>query len=234
MNRNAIKLIAALTMTLDHIAVIMLPADSLSWLILRSLGRIAFVLFAMMIAEGFLKTSNLKHYFLRLFAFAAIIEIALVLYYFISSENYLISFNVIWPLVFGLGALILLKQSSIWLRLLVIPVVILAEISGIPYGSYGVLIIVIFALYPNRLTQLLFLVGLNLLYISEPLMSSIGLGDVTRYQEAQWFQWFSLLAFCFIFFYNGQKGRWRSKWFFYIFYPAHLGIIYLINFLIVR
>lgn len=234
MNRNAIKMIAAFTMTLDHIAVIMLPPDSLSWLILRSLGRIAFVLFALMIAEGFLKTRHLKNYFLRLFVFAAVIELGLVLYFLVSGENYLISFNVIWPLVLGLGSLILLKQSSIWLRLLVIPIVILAEYSGIPYGSYGVLIIIIFAIYPNRLTQILFLIGLNLLYISEPLMSSVGLGEVTRYQAGQWFQWFSLLAFAFICFYNGKKGQLNTKWFFYIFYPAHLGMIYLINYLIVR
>lgn len=44
-------------------------------------------------------------------------------------------------------------------------------------------------------------------------------------------QWFSLLAIPLLMLYNGQRGKWKLKYLFYIFYPAHLGILYLISFL---
>lgn len=232
MNRNTIKFIAAFTMVLDHVAVILLQPYTVTWFILRSIGRIAFVLFAYMIAEGFFKTRNLKMYFLRLFAFAAVIELFIIGYYFVTDINYILTTNVIWPLVFGLGGLMLLKHHSIWVRLLVVPLVFLAEFSGIPYGAYGTLMILIFGLYPNKLTQFIFVVGLNLVFIEVPFLQAAGLGQYARYQGSMWFQWFSLVAFIFVFLYNHQKGKWNTKWFFYIFYPLHLGLIYLIDFLL--
>lgn len=232
MNRNAFKFIAAFAMALDHIGLILVNGDTLAYLILRSIGRIAYVMFAYMIAEGYFKTKNLKMYFLRLFAFALVIEAFFAVYYFISGLNYTLlghSENVIWPLVFGLGALILVGNKNIWIRFLSIAVVIAARFLNFPYGDYGVLIILTFGLYPNIVTQILFLVGLNLLYIDQPLMAYLGYGGFSRYHGIEWIQWFSLLAFVFIGFYNGQKGKLNTKWFFYIFYPAHLGLIYLIR-----
>ncbi|XMB72139.1 TraX family protein [Mycoplasmatota bacterium WC30] len=229
MNRNTFKIIAAITMTFDHIGLVFLDPNSISFYIFRGIGRIAFVLFAYMIVEGFFKTSNLKRYFLRIFAYASIIEIFIIGYYFVSNNNYILEINVIWPLVFGLGALVLLKNNIIWIRLLSVGVVFLAEFIHIPYGAYGVLIIVILALYKNPLTQLLFLIGINLVFIDFPLLNYLGLAEYAKYG---WIQWLSVLAFGFIYIYNGKKGKLNTKWFFYIFYPLHLGIIYLIYYLI--
>lgn len=216
-------------MTFDHIGVIMLQPDSLEYYIFRSIGRIAFILFAYMIAEGFFKTKNLKNYFLRLLIYASIIEAFIIGFYFVTGENYILGYNVIWPLVFGLGALLLLKNKSIWIRFTSILVVFIAEFLHIPYGAYGVLIIMVFGLYRNPLTQLLLVAGINMLFIDYPLLAYLDLADYAKYV---WIQWFSMAAFIFIFFYNGTKGKLRMKWFFYIFYPVHLGIIYFINYLL--
>jgi hypothetical protein len=229
MNRNVFKFIAAFSMFLDHFAVIILDVDSTLYFIFRILGRIAFVLFAYMIVEGFFKTRNLKKYFLRLLGFAVIIELFIVGYYFVSDVNYILHFNVIWPLVFGLLGLILFKQKSFWIRLLVIPLVFFAEYINTPYGAYGVLMIIIFALYPNNVTKLLFVIALNFLFIEVPLLSYLELGNLARYNKDMWFQWFSILGMVFIFLYNGKLGKIKTKWFFYIFYPSHLIMIYLIQ-----
>ncbi len=231
MNRNALKIIAAVTMAIDHIGVIMLQPDTLEYYVLRSIGRIAFILFAYMIAEGFFKTSNLKNYFLRLLIFASIIEAFIIGFYVVTGENYILTYNVIWPLVFGLGALLLLKNKSVWIRFSSVLVVFVAELLKIPYGAYGVIIIMIFGLYRNPLTQFLFVLGVNLIFIDFPLLTYL---DLDTYAKYIWVQWFSMFAFVFIFLYNGKNGKHRMKWFFYIFYPVHLGIIYLINYMIVK
>ncbi len=223
MNRNTFKIIAAITMAFDHVGLILLEPYSVSYYIFRGVGRIAFVLFAYMLVEGFFKTSNLKRYFIRLLAYASIIEIFIIGYYFISDNNYILEVNVIWPLVFGLGALILLKSKIIWIRLLSIGLVFLAEFLKIPYGAYGVLIIIVLALYRNPLTQLLFLVGINLVFIDFPLINFLDLAEHAKYN---WIQWLSMVSFVFIYLYNGKKGKLNTKWFFYIFYPLHLGVIY--------
>jgi len=41
-------------------------------------------------------------------------------------------------------------------------------------------------------------------------------------------QVYGVLALPLIYFYNGRKGRQLSKWFYYLYYPVHLGIIALI------
>lgn len=229
MNRNTIKFIAAFTMFLDHFAAWLLEPSSTIYLVFRILGRTAFVLFAYMLVEGFFKTSNLKKYFFRLLIFAATIEFVLLIFYAFTKENYLISFNVIWPLVFGLLGLILLKQDNIYMRLLVIPIVFIAEYINISYGAYGVLMILFFALYRNKVTQFILLIALNLLFIDVPLLSYIGLENYARYNGVMWIQWFSLVSFVFIFLYNSKKGKLNTKWFFYIFYPTHVGLIFLIS-----
>ena len=233
MNRNIIKYIAAFTMFLDHFALQFFIADSLIYIIFRSLGRIAYVLFAYMIAEGFFKTSNLKNYYLRILGFAVIIEISIALIYFITGMNFLIHANVIWPLVIGLTCLVLLKAKKTWLRVLmllpILGLLLLAEYLNTPYGAYGPLMIMFFALYQNKITQFLFVTALNLIFIEVPLLSYLGEGDLARYPSDMWWQWFSLLGFIFIFLYNGKKGKLNTKWFFYIFYPLHLGLIYLLD-----
>ena len=60
---NALKIIAAITMLIDHIGVILLPQITL----FRVIGRISFPIFAFMIAEGCAHTKNKLRYFYRFF-----------------------------------------------------------------------------------------------------------------------------------------------------------------------
>ena len=68
---NQLKLIALITMTLDHVGMLLLPRVR----ILRAIGRIAFPIFAYMIAEGCQHTRNRKKYLLSMASFATVCQV---------------------------------------------------------------------------------------------------------------------------------------------------------------
>ena len=66
-----LHILAMLFMLCDHLWATLFPAQE--WM--TCVGRLAFPIFAFMIAEGCYYTSNVKKYMLRLFLFAIISEI---------------------------------------------------------------------------------------------------------------------------------------------------------------
>ena len=137
-------------MTIDHLGYIVLnyfeptPAIGFCYTCFRSIGRVAYVLFAFMIVQGFLKTSNLKKYFLRLLGYAVFLEFFILLFA-IYTKNFdpLLRLNVIWSFVFGLGALMLLKSSKLGIRLLFIPIFLASIISRIRINRKEYLLLVV-------------------------------------------------------------------------------------------
>ena len=67
----ALKCIALITMIIDHVGAILYPEAR----VLRIIGRIAFPIYAFLVAEGFYHTKNVKKYMLRLLLFALVSEI---------------------------------------------------------------------------------------------------------------------------------------------------------------
>ena len=63
LNGNALKYIAALTMLIDHAGLLLFPRN----ILFRIIGRLAFPIFAFMIAEGCRYTRNKLKYFLSVF-----------------------------------------------------------------------------------------------------------------------------------------------------------------------
>ena len=58
-----------------HIALYFLKDDTFLYGVMRCVGRIAFPVFAFLIAEGFTHTRNRMRYFLTLLGFAAVSEL---------------------------------------------------------------------------------------------------------------------------------------------------------------
>ena len=85
-----LKIIAFLTMTLDHVGVMMQSygLEGTTYDIFRIIGRIAMPLFCFMIVEGVIHTKSFKKYILRLSLMAVIISIALTLLYFIPQLGF--------------------------------------------------------------------------------------------------------------------------------------------------
>ena len=79
LSSNAIKIIAAITMFIDHLGFMLFPQVR----ILRIIGRLSMPLFAYMIAQGCRYTKNKLKHFLTIFSLAVVLQ---VVYYVYSRE----------------------------------------------------------------------------------------------------------------------------------------------------
>ncbi len=232
---NVLRLLAIVLMLTDHIwATFLVFGD---WM--TCIGRLAFPIFAFQIVEGFVHTSNLKKYILRLLVFAVITEIPFNL--FCSSWwFYPYHQNVLFTLLLGLLAVSVIEKmrkgteeinkglSVLWLLL-----ISLAGILGFAdYGFLGVLTVVMFYLTRRhkhaKLLQLLAMVIINVfLYEGQNIVF-----DVFNFSIEFPVQGFAVLALIPIWLYNGKKGCSNKimQYSFYAFYPVHMLVLYLIKF----
>jgi hypothetical protein len=233
MNATTLKNYGIITMTIDHIGVYLVSSKTMLYLILRSIGRLSFPVFAFMVAEGLRHTKNKKRYALRLTLFAVLIELFLIFLFFMTKQNYTILWflgegevvNVIWPLVFGMYALMLIKRSY-HLSPFVIFIMYLAFMLNIPYGMYGILLIIVFGLFEKFEYRLFLATCLALGYAYLPII--IPFFDYFPLRQLQLISVFTVML---LYFYNGLRGK-GSKWFFYLYYPLHIGILFLIQIII--
>ncbi|BES65137.1 hypothetical protein SANA_15760 [Gottschalkiaceae bacterium SANA] len=105
-----LKLIAMITMLIDHLGHMRMVGDAF-YTISRTIGRIAFPIFAYQIAIGFEKTSNRKRYALRLFGFGLIAQIPYI-WFNPELERNLLHFNILFLLLAGLGVLQLFEWGE--------------------------------------------------------------------------------------------------------------------------
>ncbi len=224
-NGFILKMIAIITMLIDHIGAVLFPYQ----MVFRYIGRIAFPIFVFLIVEGFFHTRNIHKYELRLLLFAAISEIPFDLA-FNGAVLEFSSQNVFFTLFLGLLMLDLMKQAKnkmYWEILILVAFVLIAELLQTDYSGGGVLLIWWFYQFRNR-----------------PLVKFIGLGAVSWIFFGLIECW-SLLAVVPILLYNGERGFHGEsglysgaanssgavllKYLFYIFYPAHLLILHFID-----
>ncbi len=239
-----LKLIAIIAMTIDHFATIigqvglmtMFPNATLQTTyqiirIMNGVGRIAFPLFAFMIAEGVMRTRSMPRYIGRLALFAIISE---PFYYFAFSPTTptlaglfeslakLHLTNIFATLALGAIAIyiyqLLERRKSKKLLLLFIPIALLIVFIGgmihCDYGAQGViLIIVLYFAKTKPLKMLVVLVWSLCVYLLW--MGSIAHGI------------FAALSCAFIWLYNGKRGI-PIKWSFYVYYPLHILLLTLL------
>ncbi len=201
-----LKWIAIITMIIDHVGAVLYP----QYLILRIIGRIAFPIFCFLLVEGAVHTHNIRRYEGRLLGFALISELPfdLVFYGGVSLEHQ----NVFFTLLIGLFMLDIMerKKNTIYPFLALLGAIFLAERLSVDYGAGGVLFILCFyLLYERRVLRQIAFIGMNVSYFGMGVQAYAGLAVIPM-----------LL-------YNGKRGR-RMKYLFYVIYPLHLLILYLI------
>src|SRR5262249_26061534 len=141
-------------MVIDHVGLFFFPQI----LLLRIIGRLAFPLFAWLIANGAYCSSNIKMYLVRLFLFAIIAQIP----FFLANrliEPAFWELNVLFTLFLGLVAIVLMRKSkhSFTAILVVLITALLAVLLNTDYGALGVLAIIIFYLYFKDLKRMIIL-----------------------------------------------------------------------------
>ena len=228
---TALKLIACVTMLIDHIgascieAGILMPrlesgalssaslaAEPLFVLdqVLRRTGRLAFPIFCFLLVEGFVHTHDIRKYIQRLFLFGLISEVPFDLAFFrtpFNPDNQ----NVYWTLLLGVLAMAGLKHfekpdgTASWKGVLCAGgCAVLAFLAGTDYHAIGVIIIC--ALYLTRTDRKRQCIVGAVLFA---------------------FELTAPLAFVLIWFYNGQRGRCSRTMqkVFYWFYPVHIALL---------
>ncbi|MCK9352228.1 MAG: TraX family protein [Candidatus Paceibacterota bacterium] len=217
MNAFHLKIIAIVTMVIDHIGYFFFP----QYIALRFIGRLSFPLFCWFVAEGAKHTQNEKKYLLRMFLFASVSQIPFLLANQFLDPGYR-TLNAIFTLSIGLGAIILMRKiKNLPLRTVIaFSAFFLAEILLTDYGGAGVLSIVAFYFFPNIPSMILSQIAIYGTFITMPAIVSSA--------DLLW-RWeiIGLLSIAFIALYNGQQGP-RAKYLFYVFYPLQYAAIYLL------
>lgn len=223
---STIKIIAIITMFIDHTAAIVLHSiicklpefDSTLYkvyLIMRDIGRIGFPCFCFLLIEGFMYTRNRAKYAIRLALFAIISEVPFDL----AFNKKVLEFtyqNVFFTLLIGLLTITVLDaiiHKAKWNKVFKIVLGIVVFVAGLKlakvlktdYDAIGVLTITV--MYFLRKNKNACMYG-GCMALTIPMI-----------QEA-----YAFLGMIPIAFYNGTRGL-KMKYFFYIFYPAHLLIL---------
>ncbi len=206
MTAFTLKMIAVITMAIDHSAVALFP--QIKWL--RHIGRLSFPIYAFFIVEGFHCTRNVYKYLARLSIFALISEIPFDLALHKGKLFDPTLQNVFFTLALGLFMLIMLDKyrGDIYLQcLVVLSICMIADALHTDYRWRGILVILMFELFRYNT----FMKCVSTMLIFTKIM--------------YWTQGYASLAHIPLSFYNGKRGpEW--KYFFYAFYPVHLLIIY--------
>ena len=212
---TALKILAMVSMILDHAGDNFFPDQV--WM--RALGRMALPVFAFCLAEGFAHTGNRGRYLKRLGLFALISEIPFDLVLSgkvleFSHQN--IMFTFFWALL-GLICFEKLTENRTGAgaaagAFLLAAFTGASLLLGLDYNLLGVGLVFLFYLLRNRRHTIRCLAGA----VYHILLRNMGI------------YWFGLLGFLPILFYNGRKGR-GLKWLFYVFYPAHLLLIWAVR-----
>lgn len=212
LNQEQLKLIACITMLIDHIGAILVPNHI--WF--RVVGRLSFPIFAFLLVEGSVHTKNPNKYMFRLVIAAVLSERI----YDLTRTGYYPDMeyqNIMVTLLLGFIMLQCIKDcNNQYLKIaMALPFMFLNDILHGCYESYGIVIILMFALTRNRDDKLA-INGIAMLLLGI-LQNSI--------------QLFAATAAPIIALYNGEKTS-NSKAVqigFYLFYPIHLWLLYFIS-----
>lgn len=247
LSASGLKYLACLFMVIDHVDAIFFlmgsvaVPESLLYYLLRILGRISFPLFAFLLSEGCRYTRDYRRYLGRLALFAAISQLPYTLAFGEWSGSVILTFFLAAGAIFFYEKALQRWNSTPLAFIPLLLAVILAEMLRCDYGWLGVAIVFALYLCHGRLKRQLICLAIFIfcLYGIQTLpallllaVPTTGIPITTHDLVLQVllsgaFTLSACLSLVPIAFYNGRRGK-GNKYFFYVFYPSHLFILYII------
>ena len=215
---NYIKIIAILSMFSDHMGKILFPNIT----VFQIIGRLAFPLFAYQICIGYLHTKNCARYIQRLFISGTIFQLFYVFaIYALKIDENPLYLNIFFTLGTGLSCITLYEKGRFPALFFILFLISISEFLpfSIDYGLYGVCIILFFHINSRRRLE------------TAALLTLITLAYCFFILGGNYLQMYSVFALIFIFKPLEVKVN-IPKYFFYVFYPLHLLLLYSISMLI--
>lgn len=248
LNRNQMKYLVIVAMLIDHIAWSFVPMHTVLGQIMHFIGRLTGPTMAYFLAEGYLHTRNVKKYVTRLGIFALLSWIPFIFFeygvllpitiskgvsegmgglrLYLSAKDITLVlypfFGVIYTLLLSLLAILLWDKGncSNWCKKLGLIGLCLLSFFG-DWPVFDIFFALYFFIYRdqprNKWTAYSIIAAFSIVI-------SFSFGGVLKnlYQFGVFMVPF-FIQFC----YNGENGSRKPihKWFFYIFYPAHLLVI---------
>ncbi len=213
MSAFGLRVIAVITMTIDHIGLFLFGNN----LFYRIVGRVAFPIYAFLIANGYRHTKDLKRYTVRLVVLALVSQVPFLLAHRVLEPEFW-GLNIFFTLLLGLFAIWLFdkaKKNPVML-VFVLTLMVSGEMLQVDYGWRGVALILACHVFFERKVLLFLTIGLILISPNIGLTKGVDIGFL------------GVFAMLFIGMYNGKPGAkvWQS-WF-YWYYPVHLIALYLL------
>ena len=239
---NTLKIIACITMLIDHAAVALVG----SWLVLitdaalyhnvfifyrimRGIGRLAFPLYIYLMVEGFYYTHDRRKYLGRLAMFIVFSELPFDLALQLSAQTivggtlyYFGAQNVFFTLTIGFIGLILaelIRDNYVdtwkyWVLMMLNMVLccLVAIVLGTDYDMAGILAIFT-AYFLRTVSKEAEMLGIVLVLTAfSSMLEIVALADILL-----------------VHFYRGNRGVQINKWIFYAYYPVHLLVLAVIK-----
>ncbi len=234
-DQSLFKIVAILTMMVDHIGVIFFPSVTL----LRIIGRIAFPLFCWGIVIGLERTRDWKRYSLRLLALAIISQP----FYMLALSHSWLQLNVMATLLLGLLAIQGIRAkwhfSQIWVPALCL---LIAASFQMDYGWRGVLLIILMHLIRDSRSGLATLMVTFCLYwgaggsvIPRDIITALTGTPFAPFNRAmsEFLGLFKLQSLAILplplMLIQTDSGLKVPKWLSYAAYPGHLLLLWLLS-----
>jgi len=226
---NQLKIIAMAAMFFDHFFAVFSSRNTIVGMFLRVPGRIVAPSMCFIIAESYYYTSDRKKYIFRLIILAVISHIPynICFGYTLSPTH---ATSVIWALAMGLIGLTVLQSKNI--HIVIKPIIMwvccVAAITA-NWNYVAVLWIMGFGLFRGNIKHQI--ASFSVIGVLFHLLPAFYRSFFNPAILTHWFQLGIFLAIPLLLLYNGKLGK-KSKALslsFYVFYPAHLILIYLLN-----
>ncbi|MDD2375865.1 MAG: TraX family protein [Clostridia bacterium] len=233
LNSNQLKIIAIITMIIDHIGYYFsFILTDYMYITFRIIGRISMPIFVFLIIQGYFHTKNFKKYIFRIFTLAVVTQGLLLLVGYINYKlvpQYVININNELNILFSLGLILIIinivdhfNKNIIVNTIYILTIITIYFIVPIDYGVISLTMAICFYLiqkFKKDITINKFIIVMSIIFIS------LLVGDLYNYM---------ILSIPFILLYNNKLGiKYKnSKFLEFSIFPIQHVILYILGMVI--